>query len=260
MNEHISRVVNHPMTPPVAVGIVVGAAAFAAGFLLGKRHSPVEVITVAIPTGPSEEKKIDPNVMTLFDELGNPLVKTEAETEIIFEELSEDEVTSYFSGFTGIQGPTGPPTEEDVVEAINRNVFANSGTDDGWDLDEQLAYRATIDVDEPYPIHRDEFLSNESGYQQTECVYYAGDDIMTDDTNTPIYNYQRVMGSDLKFGFGSGDPKVVYIRNDERGYEYEILKHEGTYAQVVLGLEIEENIRVKDIKHSNRPRKMRDEE
>ncbi len=58
------------------------------------------------------------------------------------------------------------------------------------------------------------------------------------------------MTGPLLFGHGSGDPNVVHIRNDSRKSEYEILYDPGLYSQDVLGLEIEDNQRVKGIEHS----------
>jgi hypothetical protein len=291
MNQHISRVVNHPMTPPVLVGVLSGAVAFGVGFFVGRNVSMVGPIGFTGPPGEpgvcvcdTEDKPVtNPNQLEidyLDPEEQKAVRATEEENFIGHDEgLDWDDVPS------AVLSPSSEPDDEEafvieeevtveeevtqtIVEdpldalepdTIDRNVFANSGEDDGWDLEEQIKLRAALDTDQPYPIHRDEFQSNESGYNQNECVYYAGDDIMTDAFNVPIYNYHDVVG-ELKFGFGSGDPKVVYIRNDDLGSEYEILKHMGMYSTEVLGLEIEDNLRVKDLRHSKQPRKMRSEE
>ncbi len=73
---------------------------------------------------------------------------------------------------------------------------------------------------------------------------------MADEDDTPVYNYDRVIGP-LNFGHGSGDPNVFYVRNHRRKTEYEILYNTGLFSEEVLGLEIEDNERVKDLKHSN---------
>ncbi len=85
-------------------------------------------------------------------------------------------------------------------------------------------------------------------------TYYAGDNIMNnDEEESPMYNHDGITGP-LRFGHGSDDPNVVYIRNDKRKVEYEILYDPGLYSEEVLGLEIENNQRAKDIKHSNNRR------
>ncbi len=103
---------------------------------------------------------------------------------------------------------------------------------------------------QPYVLHKDEFFADENGYSQITLTYYAGDNILVDESDVPIYNHVDVVG-DLLFGHGSGDPKTVYIRNDKQHAEYEVLHDEGLYSQEVLGLEIENNLRVQEIKHSH---------
>jgi hypothetical protein len=47
-----------------------------------------------------------------------------------------------------------------------------------------------------------------------------------------------------RFGHRSKDPRVVYIRNEKLGIEYEVCKSDGSYAEEVGGF----------IKHDNRPK------
>lgn len=143
------------------------------------------------------------------------------------------------------------PEPEELI--LTHNIF--SEVEDNWDYEEELANR---NPSAPYVIHRDEFFENDLGLAQVTLTYYAGDDIMADEEDQPIYNYKTVTG-ELKFGHGSGDPNVVYIRNAKRRTEYEILHDRGQYSVEVLGLDIEENDRVKDLKHSSGARKFRPE-
>ena len=62
----------------------------------------------------------------------------------------------------------------------------------------------------------------------------------------------------MKFGHGSNDPTVVFVRNDKYKAEYEVLKHDGAYQVDVLGLDWDEAEIAEDIKHS-RTRKLRQE-
>jgi hypothetical protein len=135
-----------------------------------------------------------------------------------------------------------PEPEEEEVE---QNIFANNGDSD-WDYKEEQRRRSEL---APYVLHKDEFFADEKDYTQITLTYYAGDDILTDEDDKPIYNHRSIVG-DMKFGHGSGDPNVFYVRNDKNRAEYEILLHEGLYSVEVLGLEIENNQRARDIKHS----------
>lgn len=139
----------------------------------------------------------------------------------------------------------------EVLEGEVRNVFAHNNDD--WDFEVELANRTST---EPYVIHKDEFYEAENGYHQTTLTYYAGDDIMVDEDNVPIFNYSQIVG-ELLFGHGSQDPNVFHVRNDKRKAEYEIIKDEGRYEVEVLGLDATEDID-REIKHSGVP-KFRDD-
>lgn len=136
-------------------------------------------------------------------------------------------------------------------EAVKINIFATSG--DNWDYEKELEGRSP---DQPYIIHRDEFFAEEMDYSQLTLTFYEGDEIMVDDQDAPVYNWADITGP-LHWGHGSDDPNVVYIRNDKRKAEFEVLRHTGLYSSEVLGIEIEENARVRDLKHSESPRKFR---
>lgn len=85
-------------------------------------------------------------------------------------------------------------------------VFPKEEQNDGWDYEKQRTEREDQYI---YVIHRDEYAGNEMGYHQATLTYYQGDDYLVDPLNTPIYNHRELVGSELPFGFGSGDPNVV---------------------------------------------------
>lgn len=132
-----------------------------------------------------------------------------------------------------------PSGESNVV-----NVFT---TDDGdWDYEAELSTRTS---NLPYVLHQEEFINDEMGYRQETVTYYAGDDIMADPTDTPIYNFSAIMG-ELKFGHGSRDKSIVYIRNEPMGMEWEVLLHQGSFEQEVLGLEMQKDAEEDQLRHS----------
>jgi hypothetical protein len=96
----------------------------------------------------------------------------------------------------------------------------------------------------PHIIHQDEFFSNEeTPFQQTTYVYYAGDDKLTDTDNTVLNNRESFVGPDalINFGHGTDDANIVYVRNPGLELEIEVVRHNGTYEEEVLGLEREED-------------------
>jgi hypothetical protein len=127
---------------------------------------------------------------------------------------------------------------------IEQNVFVNGSplnTSD-FDLEEELRKR---DPEVPYVVTQAEYLEEDSGLPQTTLTYYAGDDILTDDRDNPIDNVEDIVGQDnlARFGHGSGDKNIVYIRNERVGAEYEIAYSAGKFSEEVHGF----------IEHSDRP-------
>ena len=105
----------------------------------------------------------------------------------------------------------------------------------GWNYDQQVANRT---ADRPFIMHLEEYQQSECSHQIT-ITYFEGDDVLVDEADEVISKKDEVVGMDhlAKFGFGSGDPNVVYVRNPKLDIEYEILRHRGHYAKEILGLE-----------------------
>jgi len=129
------------------------------------------------------------------------------------------------------------------------NVFR---VDDSWDEEYELEHR---NPDVPYVITVDEYIGAEFDFKQSTVTYYASDDIMANEADVPIYNWNSLMG-DLRWGHGSNDKNVVYIRNESLGQEWEVLLHQGSYEVEVQGLHEEDG----ELKHSqHRVLKFRDD-
>lgn len=124
--------------------------------------------------------------------------------------------------------------------------------DQTFNYEDELKNRTT---EKPYVIHVDEFMTNESEYDQVSITYYEGDDVLADEKDSPVPDPDAVIGQDNleRFGHGSKDNRVVYIRNDILQMEFEVIHRDGDYAKEVLGF----------IEHSDsrgRPRKFRNED
>ena len=135
---------------------------------------------------------------------------------------------------------------EVVIE--EQNVFVNNQPVDTseWDYEVEQANR---NENEPYIINHEEYLEAEPGYEQVVFTYYEGDDVLADEQDKPVDEIERVVGEDnlMKFGHGSGQHNVVYIRNDRLTMDFEIVKSNGKFAEEVLGF----------IEHSDKPRSRR---
>jgi hypothetical protein len=112
-----------------------------------------------------------------------------------------------------------------------------------WDYSAELASRTP---NAPYVIHQDEFHSSADGvnrddYTRIVYTYYAGDDVLVDMDNHPVPHGDLIVGQDnLKFGHGTDDEDVVFVRNEGRKLEIEICRTQDRYDVMVLGIDPDE--------------------
>lgn len=108
---------------------------------------------------------------------------------------------------------------------------------DGWNYPEELQNRSE---DHPYVIHQDEFKQGESGYDQTTYTWYAVDEVMVEEgSKDPLTDVDFSVGLENlnKFGHGTDDVDVVFVRNDKLELEYEICRLHTSYEEEVVGLD-----------------------
>lgn len=122
-------------------------------------------------------------------------------------------------------------------EAAVVNVFAEARRAlPDWDWH---AERASRSPDEPYVIHYDERYEME-GYSEVSLTYFEADDVLCGDHDEAIDpdRRHRIIGEKNleRFGHGSNDPDVVYVRNDDLQIVYEISRSDGAYVTEVHGL------------------------
>lgn len=107
---------------------------------------------------------------------------------------------------------------------------------EGWDFAKELSQRSE---DEPYIIHQDEFSENAGHYSHVAYTYYAEDGVLVDtEDGHPVPHGDLVVGvANLRFGHGSDDMDVVFVRNDKLEQEMEICRVPRSYEEEVLGHE-----------------------
>lgn len=198
------------------------------GYILGKRQRAIETIYVNVTEEPKQ--------LNFFSEMSEREVSTELQDRIVA--LNDYRTTTHEST---LHIPMVTPEEEAPGYV---NVFAT--TDSTWDYEAELSTRTP---DLPYVLHKDEFFNDEMGFTQSTVTYYQGDDMVADESDTQIYAYQKVLG-ELKFGHGSEDQNVVYIRNERLRLEWEVLLSTDHFSVAVLGNTIERKFEEADFKHS----------
>lgn len=150
--------------------------------------------------------------------------------------------------------------EDEVVSNLPddpevRNAFREFGDDavkpGEWDWHKEKRGRSPL---RPYVIHLDEREGNDT-YDRLTLTYFKEDDVLCDETDDPLdaEDRERMVGETNldKFGHGSGDPTVVYIRNDQLNTIYEVCLSHRSYEEEVIGTPPPE------IRHSDRRRERR---
>ena len=160
--------------------------------------------------------------------------------EEIVEEESPEEKYLYnkYNELANAYSPDAVPdydeVEEPVVESkvIEKNIF----DDPAVYVDEEIMDKDNRDPSVPYIVDKDEFFTNEPEYQQVTLTYYEGDDILADERDRPQDDKSIVGENNLeRFGVGSGDPNIVYVRNEVLELDFEICHSDGKYTELVLG-------------------------
>jgi len=242
---------------------IISASTFAVGYILGKRNGDVFEVYVDEET---LSDLIDDNQLKLpLDDFSEYVTETPIEEVLLPVFVTPERAVKYdYSNLDNdveieeVLEPVILQTDPVVLvttQSVKKvNVFDR--TPDVWDEEVELAHR-TKNTSTPYILHADEYILNERDYKQETVTYYEGDDIMADEVETPIYNHEKSMG-ELRFGHGSLDENVVYIRNDALRREWEVLRHHGRFEIEVLGHDVEDQYSELD-KRSSADRKFRDD-
>lgn len=127
-----------------------------------------------------------------------------------------------------------PEDDEDI---------SDDNLDEINDYEENLARIEEMDAAKanevaPYFIEGSEFHNTKQWYDKISLNYYEGDNTLTDDRDEEIANNEWVdiCGEEFCnwFGRDEDDPDIVYVRNDQRGIDYEICRVLGRYTDVSM--------------------------
>lgn len=148
-----------------------------------------------------------------------------------YEQLVQEEIESVREAF-GKRASEDSPAEEEEDEEERMAQLAK-------ELIEREGYAATStemekeeeNMSGPYIIAPDEF--GECDYPMVSLTYYT-DGVVTNEDGKIVENTDELVGDDFADHFGDyeNDPDAVYVRNDEMGIDYEILKDYRPYSEI----------------------------
>ncbi len=84
-------------------------------------------------------------------------------------------------------------------------------------------------------ISIDDFADDRDLYKET-LLYYEVDNVLADQDNEVIYDKEKYIGDFVEEvgAFDNGDS--IYVRNEDRNTDYEVVLMKGSYAEQVLGV------------------------
>lgn len=117
------------------------------------------------------------------------------------------------------------PDLKEYAEQLKKNGYtrySDLSADDGGVSDKQT---------KPYVIPPEQFGDNEE-HEQISLTYYA-DGVLADENDEVIEDVEDAVGIDSLNHFGEYEDDSVFVRNDARKCDYEILLDQRTYSEVV---------------------------
>lgn len=181
--------------------------------------------------------------------------------EEVLAELHGQEIQDAATALTSYKAGSVGPIDGGRLESVQpieekHNIFTDAEPSDVNVFDYQIEQKIRdANPDRPYIISEEEYIKNETGHEQTQMVFYEGDITLADDKEIPVPDIDAVVGDDnlTRFGHGSNDKNILFVRNDSLELEFEIARHEGKYQVVVMGFDDPD----KELQHSHRPHKHR---
>ena len=92
---------------------------------------------------------------------------------------------------------------------------------------------------EPYVISLHEFFEKRKDYSKSNLYWYEDDDVVVDETEEIVPDPKSYVGVsmydlfDIYNPYVARDPDIVYVRNDERKTDYEVVRYHGSYGAVI---------------------------
>lgn len=147
-----------------------------------------------------------------------------------YKQIAQEEIDSmneYYRSKYGVEDET--EEEEEVVEdqQIDIREYAKKLADQKYINYANLDEEEVDDVEKPYVIPPEEY-GELSGYDAV-TLYYHADGVLTDDQNEVVEDVDDVVGEDFSSHFGEYEDDSVFIRNDAKRVDYEILYDPSTY-------------------------------
>lgn len=159
-----------------------------------------------------------------------------------YERIAQEEIESVkevFSRRQPIEEPTDTEETEDTPEAtvdvqsmypetkVYEDILQKNGYKNYSEIS-KTEKKEVDDVEKPYVISPEEF--DELDEYETSSLTYYEDGVLTDEEDNIIDDPDDIVGPDFENHFGEYEDDSVFIRNDRRRCDYEILRDYRRYS------------------------------
>lgn len=153
--------------------------------------------------------------------LGSAITLNYAKTK--YAKMADEEIASVKAAFKSEKSNEDSDIceEKNDIEKMEELAIANR-----YVTHDKVIKKEETDMNEPYVISPDDF--DENGYEIVSLTYYA-DDVLTDEHDNVIRNRDKLIGKDSLTKFGEYEEDSVFVRDDERKIDYEILADTRNY-------------------------------
>lgn len=154
-----------------------------------------------------------------------------------YERIAEEEIASvkevYAKKVKKLEEPTKGDTEPDPTptkEMVDeyREMVKQSGYTNYSKRKEEA--EEVKNVYAPYVIEPDQFDTNDF---DTKTLTLYADGILADEYDNVITNVDEIIGEESLDHFGDYEEDTVYVRNEELETDFEILKDESNYRDII---------------------------
>lgn len=164
-----------------------------------------------------------------------------------YEQIAQEEIDSVKAAYCPHEDEPESETETPdnniengyVPNKTDLNSYAETLASQGY-TDYANAQNGTVntkpveevdDMERPYVIAPEEF-GELHGYRTVSLMYF-NDGVLTDSQYEPVDNANDIVGLESLEHFGDYEDDSVFVRNDKRKTDYEILKDERNYADLL---------------------------
>lgn len=208
-----------------SIALVVGGMLIGGGTatLILKNHykrlleAEVASVKAAYKT---ETKDLKKQNLTLLDEVTQPKTLDQPLTETELLNISASKLIADHGYGGGV-----------IEQEAPRFKMYDRTTDNFNPADEERS------EEEPYVVSISEWSNDEEDFDKITVRYFEEDETLVEELRSETLPIDSVGEANmLRFGVGSQDESIVYVRNEKLKIDFEVIRDEGSYTSTVLGI------------------------